>query len=77
MNWIIWLIPLFPLLGFLLNAFFVREERQAGILASVMVGLSFAATIAAMVVLEGAPAEAKRLSWSLWEWISIGDFRAV
>lgn len=77
MNWIIWLIPLFPLLGFLLNAFFVREERQAGILASVMVGLSFAATIAAMVVLEGAPAEAKRLSWSLWEWISIGDFRVA
>jgi NADH-quinone oxidoreductase subunit L len=77
MNWIIWLIPAFPLIGFLLNALVVRRERAAGILASVMVGLSFAATIAAMVVLEGAPSEAKRLTWTLWEWIGIADFRVA
>jgi NADH dehydrogenase subunit L (EC 1.6.5.3) len=77
MNWIIWLIPAFPLLGFLLNALVVRHERTAGILASVMVGLSFAATIAAMVVLEGAPSGAKRLTWTLWEWIGIADFRVA
>ncbi len=77
MNWIIWLIPAFPLLGFLLNALVVRHERTAGILASMMVGLSFAATIAAMVVLEGAPSGAKRLTWTLWEWIGIADFRVA
>ena len=77
MNWIIWLIPAFPLIGFLLNALVVRRERAAGILASVMVGLSFAATIAAMVVLEGAPSGAKRLTWTLWEWIGIADFRVA
>lgn len=54
MNWIIWLIPAFPLLGFLLNALVVRRERDAGILASVMVGLSFVATIVAIVLLERA-----------------------
>jgi NADH-quinone oxidoreductase subunit L len=77
MNWIIWLIPAFPLIGFLLNALVVRRERAASILASVMVGLSFAATIAAMVVLEGAPSGAKRLNWTLWEWIGIADFRVA
>jgi NADH-quinone oxidoreductase subunit L len=77
MNWIIWLIPAFPLIGFLLNALVVCRERAAGILASVMVGLSFAATIAAMVVLEGAPSGAKRLNWTLWEWIGIADFRVA
>lgn len=77
MNWIIWLIPAFPLLGFVLNALVVRQERQAGILASAMVGLSFAVTIAAMAMLEGMPAEARRLTWTLWEWISIDDFRVA
>lgn len=77
MNWIIWLIPAFPLLGFLINALVVRRERDAGILASVAVGLSFIMTIAAMALLENAPAEAKRLTWTLWEWISIADFRVA
>lgn len=77
MNWIIWLIPAFPLLGFLLNMLIVRRERDAGMLAAAMVGLSFVATIVAMALLESAPADAKRLTWTLWEWISIADFRVA
>ena len=37
LTWIVVLIPLFPFLGFLLNTFVIRNERQAGLLASAMV----------------------------------------
>ena len=29
LTWIVWLIPAFPLLGFLINALFIRRERPA------------------------------------------------
>jgi NADH-quinone oxidoreductase subunit L len=75
LTWIILLIPAFPLLGFLINALFVRSERPAGIIASAMVALAFVATIVAMVVLEAQPGEEKRINLSLWEWFSLGAFR--
>ena len=34
MTWIVLLIPALPLLGFLLNTFVIRNERQAGLVAS-------------------------------------------
>ena len=75
MTWIIALIPLFPLLGFLLNVFIIREERQAGGLATLMVALSFVTAIIAVVVLQGQTGEHARLEFMLWEWIRIGSFR--
>ncbi len=75
LTWIIALIPFFPLLGFLLNAFLIRNERQAGLVASVMVALSFVVTIASMVILASPLTGQPRLSVMLWEWIRIGSFR--
>ena len=73
-TWIVLLIPAFPLLGFLLNTFVVRREREAGLIATAMVALSFIATIAGMVALANQP-EGTRINLNLYEWFSIGDFR--
>ena len=74
-NWIIWLIPLFPLLGFVLNALLIKRERQAGLVASLTIGASFAVAIVATVMLSRLPEEGRRIVSVLYEWISIGSFR--
>src|SRR5689334_21931087 len=82
--WIVVLIPAFPLLGFVLNALFIRRERLAGLVASGAVVLSFITTLVAIYVLqslqpattaEGAAETAQRIDFVLWDWISIGAFR--
>ncbi|MFN8480173.1 MAG: NADH-quinone oxidoreductase subunit L [Kouleothrix sp.] len=86
LTWIVVLIPLFPLLGFLLNTFVIRNERQAGLVASAMVVLSFITTLGAIAVLqslqsaagEGADAAAQtkqHIDFVLWEWMTLGTFR--
>lgn len=73
-TWIVFLIPAFPLFGFLLTTFLVRREREAGILASAAVLLSFVATILSMVALANQP-EGARINLTLYEWFAIGAFR--
>ncbi|GAB4212705.1 MAG: NADH-quinone oxidoreductase subunit L [Roseiflexaceae bacterium] len=75
MTWIVTLIPAFPLLGFLLNTFFIRRGQAAGAIASAAVVLSFLATLGAIAVLQAQPVEPKRIDFFVWEWISIGNFR--
>lgn len=74
LTWIVALIPAFPLLGFLLNALLIRRERAAGLIASGAVVLSFIATLIAIAVLQAQP-EPQRISFVLWQWISIGTFQ--
>lgn len=75
MELVIWLIPLLPFIGFLLNVFVIRNERAAGILASAMVVASFVLTIVATVSLAGLPEDARRIQAVAWEWINTGGFR--
>lgn len=75
LNWMIWLIPAFPLLGFLLNTFLIRNERPAGLIASGAMAFSFAATIASIVLLQSQEGEHPRVVSTLWEWMTIGAFR--
>ena len=72
---LIWLIPALPLLGFLLNAFLIRSERPAGLVASAMVVASFVVTLVATFGLAGLPAEERRIMSVTWQWISIGSFQ--
>ena len=74
-TWIVVLIPAFPLLGFLLNVFFIRRERVAGLVASGAVVLSFITAIASIAALQSQPAQTPRIDFVLWEWITIGTFR--
>ncbi|HDH96833.1 MAG TPA: hypothetical protein ENF73_03790, partial [Proteobacteria bacterium] len=48
-NWPLFLIPLFPLIGVIINAFFTRKapEKVIGVIGSLAIGASFvAATVA-------------------------------
>ena len=87
LTWIVWLIPAFPLLGFLINALFIRRERPAGLIACGAVALSFICSLVAIYALQTLPvpptpegaaegAEAvRRIDFVLWEWISVGGLR--
>jgi NADH-quinone oxidoreductase subunit L len=75
LTWIVWLIPLFPLLGFLLNVFVIRSERSAGLIASGAVLLAFVAALASIGVLVSLPEGVEHIDSILWEWITIGSFR--
>ncbi|WP_322816110.1 NADH-quinone oxidoreductase subunit L [Chloroflexus sp.] len=75
MELLIWLIPLLPFIGFLLNVFIIRQERQAGLVASGMVAAAFVITLIAVGFLAGMPLEERRIVSTAWEWINTGSFR--
>ncbi|MEO7908467.1 MAG: NADH-quinone oxidoreductase subunit L [Roseiflexaceae bacterium] len=75
LTWIVILIPAFPLLGFLLNTFFIRQERPAGLIASGAVVLSFITVLISIYVLQTLPEGSERIDLVLWEWITIGTLR--
>lgn len=75
MELLIWLIPLLPFIGFLLNVFVIRQERQAGLVASGMVAAAFVITLIAVGFLAGMPPEERRIVSTAWEWINTGSFR--
>ena len=75
LTWIVILIPAFPLLGFLLNTFFIRQERPAGVIASGAVVLSFITALISIYVLQTLPQGTERIDYVLWEWITIGSLR--
>jgi NADH-quinone oxidoreductase subunit L len=75
LTWIVILIPAFPLLGFLLNTFLIRQERPAGLIASGAVVLSFITVLVSIYVLQTLPEGTERIDFVLWEWISIGTLR--
>ena len=69
-----WLVLLFPLVGVIINAFVGRRlgKRGAGILASVMVGLSFVGAV--WMFVELLRLEDRVVTRTLFDWISVGDF---
>ncbi|NOT24788.1 MAG: NADH-quinone oxidoreductase subunit L [Acidobacteria bacterium] len=68
-------IPLFPLLGFLVNAFFGRRLPQAvsGGLASAAMVASFAVSAMAVWQLSGLPIESRAIEQKVYTWIASGD----
>ena len=69
------LIPLFPLLGFVLNASLGRRlpKGVSGGLASIAMLASFAVSAAGVWQLAGMPAEARAVEQTLYTWIASGD----
>ncbi len=74
----LWLIPIWPLLGFLTNGFFGRRigKRAVGLIACGSVGLSLLASVAAVAELLSLPHEARRVTQVLAPWIGAGNFQA-
>jgi NADH-quinone oxidoreductase subunit L len=65
-----WLILLFPLLGCVLIALGFRREPgiSAGVIGTLAIALSFAASIAALVSILGQPEHSRELTSSLWSY---------
>jgi NADH-quinone oxidoreductase subunit L len=77
---LLWIIPLLPLVGFLLNSLVVwrlgdsaQQERIAGYVAVAAVALSFVAALVAFVQLGTLPAEEQRAHQIVWPWINTGE----
>jgi NADH-quinone oxidoreductase subunit L len=72
------LIPLLPLVGFLINASFGRRlsKSLSGTVACAVILMSFAVSVAAVVRLVGLPPEGRAISQAVFTWITSGDFSA-
>jgi NADH-quinone oxidoreductase subunit L len=70
------LIPLFPLLGFVINAMVGRRlpKSVSGGLASLAMLASFAVSVLVVWQLAGLPAEERVIDQTLYTWLASGDF---
>jgi len=71
------LIPLFPFVGFLINAFFGRRLSKAvsgGIACLAMIG-SFAASAVAVWQMVGQPGPVRAVTHNVYQWIASGDLQ--
>ncbi len=74
----LWLIPIWPLLGFLTNGFFGRRigKGAVGIVACGSVGLSLVTSVVAVAELLALPPEGRRVTQVVAPWIGVGNFQA-
>jgi NADH-quinone oxidoreductase subunit L len=72
---VVWLIPAFPLAGFLLILLFGRRigEPLVGYLATAAVFASFVATIGAYIDLQGRAEDDRSLVKTLFTWLPVGS----
>ena len=73
---VLWLVPLLPLVGAVINLFFgKRLGKAAGWLAVVMMALSFAVAVLAVKGLIDAPEGERLYLKHLSDWISVGSLQ--
>ncbi|MEW6050159.1 MAG: NADH-quinone oxidoreductase subunit L [Candidatus Zixiibacteriota bacterium] len=72
----LYLIPLFPLIGFLINGLLIGKLPRTVIsmVGCLSVGLSLALSILLFFELKGMPSEARVIEQTLFSWISSGEF---
>ena len=72
------LIPLFPFLGFLVNASIGRRlsKGAAGLVAVAAMVASFAVALTSVIQLTGLPEESRALTQTVFTWMSSGNFTA-
>ncbi len=73
-----WLVPLFPLIGSIINGFFGLKigKKMVGYVACGSVGLSFLTTVLVFIGLVQLPPESRIFEQVLFDWISVGTFVA-
>ncbi len=74
----LWLIPLFPFVGFVVNGLFGNKftEPQIGAVGVAAVGLSFAGTVWLFLQLVGLPESERFIAKQVYTWIRAGSFEA-
>ena len=75
----VWLIPLFPLLGFLINGLFgkkIKNETVIGGIGAFAVFCSFVVSVMTFLKLTGQPADARSIDVVIFTWIKSGNFVA-
>ncbi|MGC4080944.1 MAG: NADH-quinone oxidoreductase subunit L [Vicinamibacterales bacterium] len=72
------LIPLFPFLGFLVNASIGRRlsKSAAGLVACAAMVASFAVALTSVIQVAGLPEESRHITQTIFSWIAAGDFTA-
>jgi NADH-quinone oxidoreductase subunit L len=73
----VWLIPVFPLVGFLINGLFGKNlpKNTVGAIASGAVGLSFLLTVAIFLEFLKLPTNARAVEKVVYTWIASGAFQ--
>ena len=71
----LWLIPFFPLLGFIINGLFGRKfsEKMVGVVAAGAVLASFITAVLAFTELLRLAPEARVLTQTLYQWLATGS----
>jgi NADH-quinone oxidoreductase subunit L len=75
----VWLIPLFPLIGFLINGLFgkkIKNEAVIGAIGTLMIFLSFLVSCGILMQMIGLPAEQRVFEKVIFPWIHSGNFKA-
>lgn len=75
----VWLIPLFPLVGFLINGLLgkkIKNETVIGGIASLALLGSFVVSCMTFLKLIGLPAEERVVNVKVFTWITAGNFNA-
>ncbi len=75
----VWLIPLFPAIGFLINGFFGRRysKKVVGWVACSALGLSFLTSILIFFELIGRPSTERVFEKVIFDWVVSGSFQTV
>src|SRR6185369_8965802 len=74
-----WLIPLFPLIGFLINGLFgkkIKNEAIIGTIGTAAIAASFVVSCGILMDLVGRPAEQRVFEKVVFTWIQAGTFKA-
>ena len=75
----VWLIPLFPLIGFLINGLFgkkIKNEAVIGGIGPLMIFLSFLVSCGILMQMIGLPPEQRVFEKVVFPWIHSGHFKA-
>ncbi len=75
----VWLIPLFPAIGFMINGFFGRRlgKKMVSWVGPSAIGLSFLTSILIFFELIGRPPEQRLFEKVIFDWVVSGSFQTV
>ncbi len=75
----VWLIPIFPAIGFLINGFFGKHlgKKTVATIACSALGLSFLTSILIFFELIGRPASERVFEKVIFDWVVSGSFQTV